>query len=249
MHFVYGFCDGSALAAVEEYRRLYPDRRTPSRRVYTRIHQTFRDTGCLPSVAVRSEKEVIGTIDTRQNILHVVQRSPRLSTRRMDSGIRASGMQVWRTLRVEDFYLYHDQTVQHPEPGDDAQLMDFCQWIQAHPELLGVILSTDEASFTREGVNNSRNVHTWSQYNPHETRVTNFQRRFSVNVWCGVVDNRLIGPFVFENNLTGNTCEAFLRNELQGLWEDIPLMVRSQMYFQHDGAPPHYTRHVRDYLN
>ena len=21
------------------------------------------------------------------------------------------------------------------------------------------------------------------------------------------------------------------------------------MYFQHDGAPPHYTRHVRDYLN
>src|SRR5215469_8152841 len=26
-------------------------------------------------------------------------------------------------------------------------------------------------------------------------------------------------------------------------------MIRSQMYFQHDGAPPHYTRHVRDYLN
>ena len=41
----------------------------------------------------------------------------------------------------------------------------------------------------------------------------------------------------------------FLRNELPGLLEDIPLMIRSQMYFQHDGAPPHYTRHVRDYLN
>ena len=26
------------------------------------------------------------------------------------------------------------------------------------------------------------------------------------------------------------------------------LMLRSQMYFQHDGAPPHYTLHVRDYL-
>ena len=26
-------------------------------------------------------------------------------------------------------------------------------------------------------------------------------------------------------------------------------MVSSQMYFQHDGAPPHYTRHVREYLN
>ena len=51
MHFVCGFCNGNALAAVEEYRRRFPDRRTPSRRVFTRIHQTLRDTGCLPSVS------------------------------------------------------------------------------------------------------------------------------------------------------------------------------------------------------
>ena len=70
-----------------------------------------------------------------------------------------------------------------------------------------------------------------------------------MNVWCGVLGNRLIGPFVFDNNLTGNTYEAFLRHELPGLLEDIPLMIRSQMYFQHDGAPPHYTRHVREFLN
>ena len=78
-------------------------------------------------------------------------------------------------------------------------------------------------------INNSQNVHTWSHENPHETHVTNFQRRFSVNVLCGVLGNRLIGPFVFDNNLTGN--EAFLRNELPGLFEDMPLMLRSQMYF------------------
>ena len=58
-----------------------------------------------------------------------------------------------------------------------------------------------------------------------------------------------VQPFVFDNNLTGNTYEAFLWNELPGLLEDIPLMTRSQMYFQHAGAPPHYTRHVRYYLN
>jgi hypothetical protein len=112
-------------------------------------------------------------------------------------------------------------------------------------ELLGVILFTDEASFTRDGVNNSRNVHD----NPHEKSVTKFQRRFSVNTWCGVLGNRLIGPVVFDNNLTRKTYEAFLRNKLPGLLEDIPLMIRIQMYFQHDGAPPHYTQHVREYLN
>jgi len=70
-----------------------------------------------------------------------------------------------------------------------------------------------------------------------------------VNVWCGLLGNKLIGPFVFDNNLTGNTYEVFLRNELPGLLEDILLMIRNQMYFQHDGAPPHYTRHVTEYLN
>ena len=56
MHFVYGFCNGNALAAVQEYRRRFPDRRIPSSRVFTRIHQTLRDTGCLPSIKVRSER-------------------------------------------------------------------------------------------------------------------------------------------------------------------------------------------------
>ena len=69
-----------------------------------------------------------------------------------------------------------------------------------------------------------------------------------MNVWCGVLGNKLIGPFVFDDNLTGNTYEAFLWNQLPSLLEDIPLIM-SQMYFQHDGAPPHYTRHMREYLN
>jgi hypothetical protein len=167
----------------------------------------------------------------------------------MASCIGVPSMRVLRTLHLEDVYPFYDQRVQHLEPGDYAQRMDLCHGIQAHRELLGVILFTDEATFTRDGVNNPRNVHKWSHDNPHATTVTNFQRRFSLNVWCGVIGNRLIGPFVFENNLTGNTYEAFLRNELPGLLEDIPLMVRSQMYFQHDGAPPHYSRHVKDYLN
>jgi len=59
MHFVYGFCNGNARAAVEEYQRRFPDRRIPSRSVFTRIHQTMRETGCLPSVAVQSEREVV----------------------------------------------------------------------------------------------------------------------------------------------------------------------------------------------
>ena len=73
MHFVYGFCDGNACAAVEEYQRRFPDRRIPSQSVFTRIHQTLHDTGSLPSVSVQSEREVVRTIKTRENILQMVR--------------------------------------------------------------------------------------------------------------------------------------------------------------------------------
>jgi len=84
MHFVYGFCNGNACAAVE-YQRRFPNRRIPCRGVFTCIRQTMRETGCLPSVAVQSEREVVRTINTRENILEMVQRSPRLSTCRLAS--------------------------------------------------------------------------------------------------------------------------------------------------------------------
>jgi len=90
-------------------------------------------------------------------------------------------------------------------------------------------LFTDEASFTREGINNSRNVHKQSHDNPHEISATTVQRRFSVNLRCGLLSKKLIGPFAFNNNLTEETYVVFLRNELPGLLEDMPLLIRSQM--------------------
>jgi hypothetical protein len=77
MPFVYRFCDGNARAGVDEYQRRFPDRRIQSRGVFSCIHQTMRDTVRLPSVALLSEMEVVRTINTRENILEMVQRSPR----------------------------------------------------------------------------------------------------------------------------------------------------------------------------
>jgi len=120
----------------------------------------MREPGCLPSVAVQSEKEVVPLINTRENILEMVQRSPRQSTRRIASCIGVSRMQMWRTLHEEDLLPYHDHSIQNLDPADPAQRMDLCQWITAHPQLLSVILLMDEASFTPDCINNSRNLHT-----------------------------------------------------------------------------------------
>ena len=78
---------------------------------------------------------------------------------------------------------------------------------------------------------------------------SNFQLRFIVNVWCAVLDYQLIGLFSLEGRLTVEAHLRFLQEELPRLLEDVPLNKRGRMYFRHDGAPPHSSREVRNFLN
>jgi hypothetical protein len=70
---------------------------------------------------------------------------------------------------------------------------------------------------------------------------TNFQRRFSVNVWCGMIDDMLTGPAILGDHMTGHKYLYFLKNGLPEQLEDVPLATRIDTFFQHDGAPSHYT--------
>ena len=83
----------------------------------------------------------------------MVQRSPRLSTRRTASSIGVSRMQVWQTLHEENLHTYLDHRAQRLEPGDPVQCMDLCQLITSHLQLLSVILFTDVESFTQGSLN------------------------------------------------------------------------------------------------
>ena len=111
------------------------------------------------------------------------------------------------------------------------------------------ILITDEAQFNHDRVNNTHNSHVWADENPHTAVESNFQLRFSVNVWCAVLDDQLIGPFILEGRLTGEAYLRFLQEELPRLLEDGPLNKRGRMYFQYDGAPPHSSSEFRNFLN
>jgi hypothetical protein len=58
----------------------------------------------------------------------------------------------------------------------------------------------------------------------------------------------LIGPVILEDRVTGQNYLEFLQNELPEQLEDVPLARRIAIYFQHDGAPPHYNRLVMQHL-
>lgn len=86
----------------------------------------------------------------------------------------------------------------------------------------------------------------WAEENPHGISQKNSQRKFSINVWCGLLDNNLIGPHIFEGTLNGEMYLNFLRDTLPELLQGIHIRG---LHYQHDGAGPHYLREVRQHLN
>lgn len=111
------------------------------------------------------------------------------------------------------------------------------------------MLFSDESRFSNNGAVNRHNCHYYSPENPRWIRETHFQNVFSVNVWCGIINEHIIGPHFFDGNLNGEMYLHFLQNELPPLLEELDLNTRQRMWFQQDGAPPHFHRNVRQYLN
>lgn len=149
-----------------------------------------------------------------------------------------------------------DTPVHSTEEGDPARRLDFCRFMlhadAENPDFLKTILWTDESKFDRDGITNYHNAHYWSekeQRNPRKKRVKGSQRRFSVNVWMGIIDGNLIGPHFLPDNLNGEHYEDFLRNHLSPLLEDVPLATRRNMIYQHDGCPAHFRLTVREFLD
>ena len=146
-------------------------------------------------------------------------------------------------------YPYHIQPIQHLEPVKMYSWLELGCWVNSNPHMIHNILFTDKSHFTCDGVNITRNSHLWDHNNPHGTVESNYQYRFSIKVWCGVIGDQLICPYIFPQRLTVDICANILQDELPALLENVPLQTQWQMYNQHVGVPPHFSQVVRQYLN
>mgnify|MGYP005980966497 CR=1 FL=1 len=72
-----------------------------------------------------------------------------------------------------------------------------------------------------------------------------------INVFVGIINRRFIGPYFFHGNLTANRCLDYLRTtvlpDLIATFPDPdnPQNLDRRIWFQQDGAPPHYGVNVR----
>ena len=252
MVLLFGEAHQNAAAAVRLYQARFPNRRLPNGRTFSRTVQRLRDTGKLaPQVGIGGGNlRHAGNVD--EEIIELVEDDPTISIRTISHNLNVPQTVVWRTIKENQYHPFHFQRVQDLLPQDYAARVIFCQWLigkhDENPNFTRNVLVTDEACFNRTGVLNFHNLHLWAQDNPHAIRRHFYQHQFSVNVWAGIVDDQLIGPFILPNRLNGDGYLQFLQEDLPGLLENVVLAVRRDMWYLHDGAPPHFRNDVREYL-
>ncbi|CAH1394400.1 unnamed protein product [Nezara viridula] len=218
------------------------------------IERRLRDNGTLKLIQVNAGRQRFRrTANVEEETLDAVQLSPTTtSTRRLSHRFDVSSTSEWRTLCEQQLYPFYVSSRQHLLAQDYNKRRNFSQWLirQCTRDLnfLICILVTDESCFTRNGILNFRNTHTWAEENPHTTAVGHYQHTFSLNVWCGLLSD-IIGPFFLPPRLSGISYLHFLQNNLHELLEDIPLGIRQRLWFMHEGAPAHFSNSVIDCLN
>lgn len=253
MHFVYGLANGNTVKARRLYQEKFPGRRCPNRKTFVNIHRHLCDYGTFATRTGDRGRPRTTTPAEEEEILNTVDGNPEISTRQLAQQLSLSYSTIWKVLREQQLYPYHLQCVQALTPMDYPARIAFCQWFlekcAAKPNFCAFVIFTDEAQFTRDGINNIHNQHVWGNENPHAIIQSRHQQRFSLNIWAGIVGDRLLGPHVLPNRLTGEEYERFLENNMPDFLDDVPLITRRQLHFMHDGAPPHFSTVTRMYLD
>lgn len=253
IHFVYGFANGNSREAAREYARRYPNRRQPHHSTFVNVHMHFRQHGFGSQRGPeRGIQRRVNGLRQRQ-ILRTFNENNTLSIRRAARQTNIPRNTIFRTLKNNHYRAYHLNPVQALHPGDEDRRLEFCRFLNQNlnqdNDFFSKILWSDESCFTRRGVVNFHNLRVWSTENPHAVRARNFQMEFSVNVWMGIVENNVLGPYFLPHRVNGPIFLEFLEQHHADFIEAVTLNTRQQLYFQLDGCPAHYFRPVHNWLN
>lgn len=237
------------------FHQQFPNRPCPSAAGIWKMIKKLRLTGSVfnrpkpgrPRSATNEANEVM--------VIASVYNKTQQSLREIANETGGSITSVWRILRRNKFHPYGVKLTHELSGTDFAKRLDFCELMEQrtrNPDFLANVCFSDESTFHLTGYVNRHNCRYWCETNPNEHREAHTQRPKKENVWAGILKNEIIGPFFIDGNLDGPKYVLLLHNHI------VPAMQASaarqnipwnDVIFQQDGAPAHFARLVRTYLD
>lgn len=225
----------------------------PSRHTILSIHQKVTETGDT-SDSARSGRP--RSARSEENIARVHELFDQLPTSSLSNAslhLNLSETSIWRIWRKDlELRSWKLRLLHEISAEDEADRLDFCSEIveimEEDDTWINRICFSDEAHFHLSGEVNRHNCTYWSKNDPdffttkplHSPRVT---------VWCGVWSGGIVGPYFFDGNVTGDSYLRMLEDFLLPELKKIPEFECGRLWFMQDGAPPHWSRQVRRWLD
>lgn len=236
----------SVTATQRLFRTTYGrNKSSPTHKTILKWHQKFISHGTVEDT--KHTRPI--RIDTIAIINHF-RINPKTSQKRASNALNISKSSVQQCLKKNKFHPYKLQIVQQLNVGDYAARVAFAEEIlhkiANSPDYLRYLMFSDEAHFHLDGAVNRHNCRYWSDENPkwiaekplHSPRTT---------VWAAIWSSGVIGPFFIDENVTS---ERYLKMLIDEFWPSFNMLQHTNSYiFMQDGAPPHWARTVRQWLN
>ncbi|EFN82013.1 hypothetical protein EAI_17228, partial [Harpegnathos saltator] len=157
-------------------------------------------------------------------------------------------------LNILEKHKYHPYKIvitQELMEDDFDRRIQFCEEMmnRIDDNFLNFIVFSAEAMFQINGSVNRHNCRYWNNENPHWMSGLHTQYPQKLNVWARICSRSIIGPFLIDDNLNAEKYENLLRDHIIS---DIRNKFGADMqhvWFQQDGAPPHYAIRSQEFLN
>jgi len=237
----------------------HPDKNPISKSTVTRTLQRYRETGGVKDRIKTGRPRTATSEDNALSILLDVIEQPKASLRQIAAAHNISRRSVETVLKRDSYHPYKVHLVQQLSGDDFEKRLQFCEQmmeaIANNEDFANHIVFSDEATFYLNGCVNRHNSRYWSDSNPHWMDAVHTQYPQKVNVWCGIVGGHIIGPFFLERTLTSVAYLQLLRERIIPRLIELfpnpnnPNHLAEHIWFQQDGAPPHFAATVRNYLN
>lgn len=238
--------------ASDLYFNRYPDRRQPNSRIYSRLQENLINYGSFDKPRRKvyfkeDEEDVV-------NVLGSVVANPKISSRQIEVEVGVSRNRALKILKRNKYKAYKIRKVHHLNANDYNRRLEFCRWYlakQEHDEFFfRNVIWTDEVHISSAGIFNRNNAHWWSDTNVHQVVNHQIQQgRYGFNVWCAIMNNRILAYCIYRENLNGERYLRILQDNLENVIDNMPLEQIRTLFFQHDGAPAHNAQIVTIFLN
>ena len=224
-------------------------KKVPRRNAFLRLVQRFSENAELKPQKKSGGKQLHGAEVVQRVQEFIATQRQSTSVRQVSTSLNLGSKMTWQIMRKElKLFPYKPKTVVPLNQGHKDNRILYCEWLLSKDDkFVDRILFSDEKWFKLLQAPNKQNERYWAPEDPHVQVECREQGGKKVMCWAVMIEGRmLLHWFEDGTSVNGDTYLAMLK---EVLWPEVRgIATRHGLHFMQDGATPHTTLEVREWL-